>query len=291
MLWSLFFPTVLLPLIVTGLLWRWPRRPLGGWIGIFACALGVTGFSLLAAPWGWFGLGVRALLFVVFVIAAIASFRAPLPAEPAPERPIRVLLMLLVGLMFGSAALGVLRAHIVPDGAIELRFPLHHGAYLIGHGGSHPAANTHAISPQQRYALDIVKLNAFGMRASGIYPSDLTRYAIFNDAIYSPCDGVVLATRDGVDDNAPGTVEEKYPEGNYVTVRCGDANVLLAHMRRGSVAVQPNARVTTTTLLGHVGNSGRTTEPHLHIHAERNGIGVGAKFDGRWLVRNAIVRR
>jgi len=33
-----------------------------------------------------------------------------------------------------------------------------------------------------------------------------------------------------------------------------------------------------------------TTEPHLHIHAERNGAGVGILFHGRWLVRNSVIR-
>ena len=40
-----------------------------------------------------------------------------------------------------------------------------------------------------------------------------------------------------------------------------------------------------------VGNSGLTTEPHLHVHAERDNVAAPITFDGRWLVRNAIVRR
>jgi hypothetical protein len=31
-------------------------------------------------------------------------------------------------------------------------------------------------------------------------------------------------------------------------------------------------------LLGEVGNSGNTTEPHLHIHAERDGLGLDLRF-------------
>jgi hypothetical protein len=29
-----------------------------------------------------------------------------------------------------------------------------------------------------------------------------------------------------------------------------------------------------------VGNSGNSTEPHLHIHAERNGTGLRLRFEG-----------
>ncbi|MFE2487975.1 hypothetical protein ACFXGR_32770 [Streptomyces mirabilis] len=31
-------------------------------------------------------------------------------------------------------------------------------------------------------------------------------------------------------------------------------------------------------LLGEVGNSGNTTEPHLHLHAERDGLGLDLRF-------------
>ncbi|MGI9182408.1 MAG: hypothetical protein ACR2H9_18165 [Longimicrobiaceae bacterium] len=51
--------------------------------------------------------------------------------------------------------------------------------------------------------------------------------------------------------------------------------------------------------LGRVGNSGNTTQPHLHIHGERGGTatsildgeGVPIRFDGHFLVRNSLVRR
>ncbi|MCZ1001649.1 hypothetical protein O1M63_32165 [Streptomyces mirabilis] len=33
-------------------------------------------------------------------------------------------------------------------------------------------------------------------------------------------------------------------------------------------------------LLGGVGNSGNTTEPHLHLHAERDGLGLDLRFTG-----------
>lgn len=33
-------------------------------------------------------------------------------------------------------------------------------------------------------------------------------------------------------------------------------------------------------LLGEVGNSGNTTEPHLHLHAERDGLGLDLRFTG-----------
>jgi hypothetical protein len=289
--WNLFFSTILLPLIVTGLMWRWPRRPVSGWVAAVVLASGITGFSLLAAPWGWFGIPARIVLALLFVSALVASFRKPLPEEVRPASAMGVLMRVLIGCFFGAVALGVLRAYSVPPETIDLHFPLKDGSYLIGHGGSHPAANYHAAHPAQRYALDILKLNAAGMRARGIYPADLTRYAIYGAEVLSPCDGTVVTVRDGLPDNRPGVMDEKNLAGNHVVVRCGDVNVMLAHLRRGSVAVRASQGVATGQRVGLVGNSGNTSEPHLHVHAERNGVGVPARYDGKWLVRNAIVRR
>jgi hypothetical protein len=65
-------------------------------------------------------------------------------------------------------------------------------------------------------------------------------------------------------------------------------------MRQNSVAVAPGDRVEVGNRLGEVGNSGASTEPHLHIHAQRPAP-AGApplsseplvlRIEGRFLVR------
>lgn len=288
---QLFVFTIFLPLITIVMLWRRPRQPLAGWLATLFLAIGITGFSVLTAPWGWFGLPVRYVLLVLFVLALITSLRRPIPPDQKPESPLRAIVKVLMGMFFGGVALGVVRAHEVPRGAIELQFPLRGGAFLIGHGGSTSAANMHHAHPQQRYALDVMKLNGFGSRASGLYPRDLRRYAIFDAEVLSPCAGAVVSVVDVLPDQAPGTLDPKNAAGNHVVVRCGDAHVMLAHLRRGSIAVRPGATVAAGQLLARVGNSGNTTEPHLHVHAERNGVAVPARFSGEWWVRNEVARR
>jgi hypothetical protein len=290
-IWNLFFSTILLPLIAIALLWRRPRRPWGPWITTLIMAAGICGFSILAAPWGWFGIPVRALLTMLFFAALVFSIRRPPAEEPRGESPLRVMVKVLIGLFFGGVAIGVVAAHGVPDGAVGMEFPLRDGAYLVQHGGSESAANMHVRDPKQRFGVDLVKLNAAGYRARGIYPRELSRYEIYGVEIVSPCDGTVVSTVDGLPDNIPGVVDEKNTAGNHVVLRCGDLDVLLAHMKQGSVAVVPKAAVRRGTRLGLVGNSGNTTEPHLHVHAERGGNAVPVRFDGKWLVRNAIVRK
>jgi Peptidase family M23 len=289
--WNILFATILLPLVAIALLWRRPRQPAARWAATLVLAAGIAGFSVLAAPWGWFGVPLRFVIALLFVVAVGMSLRNPPQPDATPTSPFRILLMGLIGMFFGIVAIGVLRAHRVPFGAIDVGFPLMRGTYLVAQGGSEPAANIHAQHPAQRYAVELVKLNAAGMRARGIYPNDAAAYAIFDETVVSPCDGTVLGAIDAFPDAARISLDEKNPLGNHVTLRCGNTDITLANLQRGSVAVHAGARVTRGTPLGHVGNSGTSTEPHLQIHAERNAVAVPIRIDGRWLVRNAIIRK
>ncbi|RPF28919.1 M23 family metallopeptidase [Georgenia muralis] len=55
--------------------------------------------------------------------------------------------------------------------------------------------------------------------------------------------------------------------GNRVVIAVGPEGpyVVLAHLRRESVRVDPGQRVEVGELLGECGNSGNSTEPHVHV--------------------------
>ncbi len=54
--------------------------------------------------------------------------------------------------------------------------------------------------------------------------------------------------------------------GNHVIIDCGERRyVVLAHLRRGSVQVRPGQRVSVAQQIAECGNSGNSTEPHLHV--------------------------
>jgi hypothetical protein len=284
---NLFLSTILLPVIGIVLLWRRARSPFGAWLTTFLMASGVAGFSLLAAPWGFFGVPVRILLAVAFVAALVSSLRRPIPEDPIAETAVRAMVKVAIGLFFGAVGVGVLQAHEVPPRPIDLQFPLRNGTFLVMHGGSTPAANAHYVDLKQRFAVDLVKLNGAGFRARGLFPSDARAYAIFGADVVSPCEGTVVLAVDGFADGVPDT---KNPFGNRVVLRCGDTLVTLAQLARDSVLVQAGTVVARGAPIGRAGNSGLSPEPHLHIHAERRGEAAPMTFDGRWLVRNAIVR-
>ncbi|WP_050499379.1 M23 family metallopeptidase [Streptomyces sp. NRRL F-5681] len=55
--------------------------------------------------------------------------------------------------------------------------------------------------------------------------------------------------------------------GNHVILDLGGGTyAVYAHLRRGSLRVRAGDRVRAGQEIGHVGNSGNTTEPHLHFH-------------------------
>ncbi|MFI7291449.1 M23 family metallopeptidase [Streptomyces anulatus] len=55
--------------------------------------------------------------------------------------------------------------------------------------------------------------------------------------------------------------------GNHVILDLGEGTyAVYAHIQRGSLRVKAGEAVRAGQLLGRVGNSGNTTEPHLHFH-------------------------
>ncbi|WP_155326470.1 urea transporter [Alkalilacustris brevis] len=97
------------------------------------------------------------------------------------------------------------------------------------------------------------------------------RPSLFGEPVYSPAVGEVVEMRNNVADNPPGMANYGDNWGNYLVLRTGAGNhVLLAHFMQGSIAVARRQWVDYTTYLGVVGNSGRSTVPHLHMQVQKS---------------------
>ncbi len=189
---------------------------------------------------------------------------------------------------------------------VELAFPLSGANYLIVSGGSNRLVNPHVLTLSgerfrpfrgQSYGVDIVKVNAWGFRATGLRPSDPAAYEIFGESVHAPCAGRVIQAEDGLRDLPPPQTDRENLGGNHVILECGEVWVLLGHLQQGSVRVAEAEIVEVGREIGLVGNSGNSDEPHLHIHAQQPGtiaapLGgdpVPIRLDGRFLVRNSRV--
>jgi len=292
---------IFVPLILLGaLIWN-PGGSRGEWILRLLAFGSVLVFIWAAFRWEFSSVHLRRMLPLFLVAAAIIGFRRIHRPTSTPKRWTKVLgyVMNLVLIVFMSGMNWVLfRGYIKPDYSVELSSPLRDGSYIVLNGGASTLINAHFKLRAQGYALDLVKLNALGMRRDPFGdPTDLDSYFIFNSKVYSPCDGRVVVAKDDYQDLVPPTVDVSHPEGNHVLVDCGEVEVLLAHLKNESIRVQKGDSVTVATVLGRVGNSGNTSEPHLHLHAEKgrepatvlDGQAIPITLGDKFLVRGDIV--
>jgi hypothetical protein len=288
-----------------------PRNLAGFWLLSLAAALLILMVTLQGVwvfpPW-WFP-----FLLGLSLVAAITLHLIRAPARPGlpASRFGYVEAAVLVGIAgyTGSQSWDAISARQIPEGqTIDLTWPLAPGIYLVANGGASPSINAHAalIDPSHPlhagfggsgYGVDLIAVDRWGFRTSGIQPSDPSVYAIFGTHVLAPCAGeVVVAIGDRPDMPVP-MVDEGYPAGNHVLLRCDGVDILLGHFRQGSVRVAMGDRIAAGQQIGEVGNSGETGEPHLHIHAQLlgtperpfSGTPVPIRFEGRFLVRNDIV--
>lgn len=150
--------------------------------------------------------------------------------------------------------------------------------------------NLHFPHPEQRYALDLLRLDQAGRSCSGPR-SSFESYVTWGSPVLAPASGLVVAAVDGLPDVEIGQRDPQNPAGNHVVIETdAGARIVLAHLRRGSVAVREGSRVDAGQVVGEVGNSGNTAEPHLHIHAMKQsdaGAWVGIPLE----VRRAILHK
>ncbi|MNC50832.1 Peptidase family M23 [compost metagenome] len=59
--------------------------------------------------------------------------------------------------------------------------------------------------------------------------------------------------------------------GNHIYIKLDETGtfLVLAHLRQDSARVKQGDHVEEGTILAEVGNSGNSSEPHLHIHHQR----------------------
>ena len=141
----------------------------------------------------------------------------------------------------------------------------------------------------QRYAIDFVGVDERHRDASVadwrtlVATEPPERFVAFGRPILAPADGVVVAVHDGEPDHAARRSQlalvpymlgqagrlRKGPAaiaGNHVVVelRAG-VFAALVHLRRGSLRVAVGDAVVTGQQLGECGNSGNSTQPHVHV--------------------------
>jgi hypothetical protein len=148
-----------------------------------------------------------------------------------------------------------------------LQLPFKDSEWYVFWGGRTLAENYHATSKSQRFAMDLV-IRKDGSSHSGD-GKKLTDYYCYGVEIIAPADGQVVWSCDSLPDQEPGRMDPTRPVGNGVVIDHGNGEFsLIAHLQPKSQRFQTGARVKAGDVLGKCGNSGNTSEPHLHYHLQ-----------------------
>ncbi|MFA7505953.1 MAG: M23 family metallopeptidase [Burkholderiaceae bacterium] len=267
----LFLVCVVLPLAQAWRLLRLREPTRLAWLLVAADATVVVIVLFLVGRWDIAGYWLRPVLATLFASALLRSWwnQRGRPWRSGAGRPLcRGHKGTIASLaIFGAILLHALSGLSPSAPARDLVFPLAGGRFVVGQGGDAWLLNHHARNVEQRHAADIVALNRFGFRASGLLPQGLDAFAIHGATVRSPCEGKVVSARDDLPDLAPGEMDPANPAGNHVLLECDGLRVMLAHLQRASLLVERGDSLAAGNPVGRVGNSGNTTEPHLHVHA------------------------
>ena len=164
---------------------------------------------------------------------------------------------------------------VVDDGPLTLGPPLR-GSNLFDLNGCCNSIHTRALlsvdgrlALAQRYAIDFVRLTEEGTFSGD--PARNESYFLFGAEVIAAGSGRIVEVVDGIPENVPTEplppAQIETAAGNHVVEALDDGRfVLYAHLQTGSVRVQPYVRVRRGQVLGLVGNTGNSTQPHLHFH-------------------------
>lgn len=151
-------------------------------------------------------------------------------------------------------------------------------------GGDTKEQNYHVETPAQKNAFDMVVIDNLGksFKTTGATNED---YYAFGKELFAPCNGEVVLVVDGIKDNKPGVLNPIYIPGNTVVIKtAANEYLFFAHFKKHSIQVKEGQKVVQGQLLGLCGNSGNSSEPHLHFHIQNTeelttGTGVKCYFE------------
>ena len=167
------------------------------------------------------------------------------------------------------------------------------GEWFTFWGGDTPEENYHVDYPAQKGAFDFLIMDEQGksFRTDGRTNED---YYAFGKKLMAPCGGEVVLAVDGIKDNIPGVMNPMFALGNVVIIKTANVEYLVfAHFKKHSIQVKEGQMIKQGDLLGQCGNSGNSSEAHLHFHIqniEDTNVATGAKCFFEKIVVNGEVK-
>ena len=157
--------------------------------------------------------------------------------------------------------------------------PLKGDGWLAANGPANGSGHRRALIPvgggvhiAQRFAIDWLQLRDEGGSFTGDR-LDNKNYRCYGSEVLAVADAAVVTVKDGIPQNVPGVNSRAVPitletvGGNHVILDLGASRfAFYAHLQPGQIRVKQGDRVRRGQVLASLGNSGNSTEPHLHFH-------------------------
>lgn len=127
--------------------------------------------------------------------------------------------------------------------------------------------------PTQRYAYDFIIMDESGQSYRG-EAKNAKSYYCYDKAILSPADGIVVELLNKSDDsliigNGKSFNRAKHIAGNYIVIKHNENEYsTLAHLKKNSMTVKVGDRVVRGQKIAACGNTGNSSEPHLHFQLQ-----------------------
>ena len=164
--------------------------------------------------------------------------------------------------------------------------------WFVYWGGTTEAQNYHVREMSQQYAYDMLMVKD-GASFEGD-PRNNESYYAFGKDIFAPCNARVVQVIDGIPDNIPGEMNPQDLTGNTIILQTDLGEyILFAHLQEGSVLVEEGQDVVQGEIMAKCGNSGNSTEPHLHLslqNTEEMQEAIGGKLYFERLLVNGELR-
>lgn len=217
------------------------------------------------------------LLGILVIIKIIINF-------PLYSQAVLQLIGIPISLLFHSKKLSKFDS-IISKNIYDLPFE---GQWYIVNGGVTKEDSHSWIMISQRYAYDFVQIDD-STKTNKNLSKELDDYYCYRQNILSPAEGVIVELKNKYIDTPrlePGQAgcNAKDVRGNYILIKHDNNEYsLLAHLLKDTFTVKVGDRVARGTIIAQCGNSGNTTEPHLHFHIQQGksfyfSVGIPIRF-------------
>jgi Peptidase family M23 len=201
--------------------------------------------------------------------------------DPAHELPDRFLTAFKIESHGEHAGSGTIHPPAIKSSnalPIVIRSPVLGKNWAAMNGPSNTSPHRRAVLFQdglahigQRYAIDWVQLGDDGNTFTGDQSQNRSYHA-WDVEIHAVGDGTIVTVKDGIPENVPNSPKlatemtvDTLP-GNHIIEDLGGGHfAAYAHLRPGTLKVKAGDHVHAGDVLGHLGNTGNSSEPHLHF--------------------------